>query len=121
DPTNMLDRPIVVGRIAEAVRQRQVVVVVGDYDVDGIGASTILTHAVRKMGGIAHQVLASRFDGGYGFSDAVADRVLATGARLLVTCDCGSSDHPRIERMNAAGVDVLVIDHHLVPDKPLPA
>lgn len=121
DPAGMLDRSIVVGRIAEAIKLRQVIGIAADYDVDGIGAGTIITHAIRTMGGTAHLVLASRFDGGYGFSDAVADRVLATGARLLVTCDCGSSDHPRIERMNAAGVDVLVIDHHLVPDKPLPA
>ena len=66
-------------------------------------------------------LLADRFDGGYGLSGAALARVLGTGATLLVTCDCGSSDHERLERARPAGVDAVVIDHHRVPDVPLPA
>src|SRR5690606_4912672 len=63
----------------------------------------------------------SRFDGGYGVSANAVQRILASGARLLVTCDCGSSDHVGLAQVERAGVDVVVIDHHLVPDEPLPA
>jgi len=66
-------------------------------------------------------MLASRFEGGYGLSDAALERILEARPRVLVTCDCGSSDHPRLERARAAGVDVIVVDHHLVPAEPLPA
>src|SRR6185295_5462074 len=59
--------------------------------------------------------------GGYGLSDAALDRVLETGATVLVTCDCGSSDHERLARARAAGLDAIVVDHHLVPPEPLPA
>ena len=64
--------------------------------------------------------IASRFEGGYGVSAAAVDKVLASGARLLVTCDCGSSDHVSLERVKRAGVDCVVIDHHLVPEEALP-
>ena len=66
-------------------------------------------------------MLASRFEGGYGLSDVALERVLSARPHVLVTCDCGSSDHPRLERARAAGVDVIVVDHHLVPAEPLPA
>jgi len=66
-------------------------------------------------------LLANRFDGGYGLSDPALVRVLAIRPTLLITCDCGSSDHDRLEKARRAGLDVVVIDHHRVPDSPLPA
>src|SRR5690606_3809259 len=78
-----------------------------------------LTEALRALGGEVVPLIASRFDGGYGLSDAAADRVIAASPKLLITCDCGSSDAPRLARIKAAGIDAIVIDHHLVPDEPL--
>ena len=65
--------------------------------------------------------VANRFEGGYGFSLPALEKVKQSGATLLITCDCGSSDHERIELANQAGIDVIVVDHHLVPEQPLPA
>ncbi|HSY22515.1 MAG TPA: single-stranded-DNA-specific exonuclease RecJ [Polyangiaceae bacterium] len=119
-PDSMRDRDAAIQRIARAVRARERICVFGDYDADGITAAALLTDVLTALGGDVRPILADRFDGGYGFSDAALARVRATGATLLVTCDCGSSDHERLERMRTAGIDVVVIDHHRVPDVPLP-
>jgi single-stranded-DNA-specific exonuclease len=76
---------------------------------------------LRALGGEVVPLLADRFGGGYGLSGPALSRVLDTGASLLVTCDCGSSDHERLESVRHAGVDAVVIDHHRVPEAPLPA
>ncbi len=103
------------------MRAREKVAVFGDYDVDGTTSATILSDVLEAVGGDVRALVANRYDGGYGFSDAALARCLDTSATLVVTCDCGSSDHERIEEAKARGVDVVVIDHHLVPAEPLPA
>jgi len=120
-PDAMLDRGEAVSRLARAVRARERICVFGDYDADGVTAAALATDVLRALGGEVVTLLADRFDGGYGLSDPALARVLATGASLLVTCDCGSSDHERLDRARRAGLDAVVIDHHRVPDAPLPA
>jgi single-stranded-DNA-specific exonuclease len=95
-------------------------VVFGDYDCDGMTSAAIFTEALRKLGGDVTPVLASRFDGGYGFSKTALERVLALRPGLIVTCDCGSSDHASLELVKERGIDAVVVDHHLVPEQPLP-
>jgi single-stranded-DNA-specific exonuclease len=119
-PDAMLDRKAAAERIARAVRSRERIVVFGDYDCDGMTSAAIFTEALRKLGADVTPVLASRFDGGYGFSGAALQRVLALQPGLLVTCDCGSSDHATLELLRASAVDAVVVDHHLVPEQPLP-
>jgi single-stranded-DNA-specific exonuclease len=119
-PESMKGRADAVERLARAVRARERVVVFGDYDADGITATAVLAAGLRAMGGDVEVELADRFRGGYGFSDAALERVLALKPGLVVTCDCGSTDHPRLDRLRQAGVDAIVIDHHQVPPEPLP-
>jgi single-stranded-DNA-specific exonuclease len=120
-PDAMADRVVAVERIARAVSARERIVVFGDYDVDGTTSCALLADALEALGGDVCAMVASRYDGGYGFSDQALERCRAQGARLIVTCDCGSSDHERIEAARRDGIDVVVVDHHLVPDEPLPA
>src|ERR1019366_3913967 len=120
-PDAMKDRAEAVARIARAVRAKERVCVFGDYDADGVTAAALLTDVLRPLGAEVIPLLADRFNGGYGLSALALARVLATGATLLITCDCGSSDHERLEGVRRAGVDAVVIDHHRVPDEPLPA
>jgi len=120
-PTEMAGRDEACERLGHAIRRHERLVVFGDYDCDGITATAIMTEGLRMLGAEATPLLASRFDGGYGFSDSALARVLAQKPHVLVTCDCGSADHPRIAAARAAGIDVIVIDHHLVPPEPLPA
>ncbi len=120
-PDAMKDRDEAVERVARAVQAKERICVFGDYDADGVTAAALLTDVLRALGGEVATVLANRFDGGYGLSGPAATRVLATGASLLITCDCGSSDHERLATVRRAGVDAVVIDHHRVPDESLPA
>jgi single-stranded-DNA-specific exonuclease len=119
-PDAMLDRKAAAHRIARAVREKQRIVVFGDYDCDGMTSAAIFTEALRALGADVTPVLASRFDGGYGLSLAALERVVAQRPGLLVTCDCGSSDHASLERLKPLGIDAVVVDHHLVPEQELP-
>jgi single-stranded-DNA-specific exonuclease len=120
-PTGMLDRAVAAERLARAVRNGERIAIFGDYDCDGITATAVLTELLRALGGEVAPLVARRFEGGYGVSAPAVQRILKTGAKLLVTCDCGSSDHASLRVLAAEGVEVIVIDHHLVPEEPLPA
>lgn len=119
-PELMADRQIVCLRVAKAIRAKDTIAIFGDYDCDGITSAAIMTEVIRALGGTAFPLVASRFEGGYGVSAAAVDRIANTGARLLVTCDCGSSDHDSLAELGRRGIESVVIDHHLVPDRPLP-
>ena len=120
-PEPMADRAVAAERLARAIRANERIVVFGDYDVDGTTSAVILTEVMTALGGEVRALIADRFRGGYGLSDDALQRCLAERPSLLVTCDCGSSDHARIAEANARGVDVIVVDHHLVPEESLPA
>lgn len=120
-PDGMIDRDRAAERLARAVRREERITVFGDYDVDGTTSAAILAGILESLGGRVQVLVADRFQGGYGLSEPALARVLATDPGILVTCDCGSSDHERIEAARRKGVDVIVVDHHLVPDEPLPA
>ncbi|MDD9965824.1 MAG: single-stranded-DNA-specific exonuclease RecJ [Myxococcales bacterium] len=120
DPSTMVDRQPAAERLARAVRAGERIAVFGDYDVDGTTAAAILTDILRALGADVSPVIAERFGGGYGFSEQALERVVGLRPTLVVTCDCGSSDHPRLADLQARGIDAVVVDHHLVPDEPLP-
>ncbi|MEI9953285.1 MAG: single-stranded-DNA-specific exonuclease RecJ [Pseudomonadota bacterium] len=120
-PDAMIDRSLAAERLARAIRAGELIAVFGDYDCDGMTSAAIMTEVIEALGGRAVTFIASRFEGGYGVSAMAVEKVLASGAPLLVTCDCGSSDHVSLARLRAAGVDCVVIDHHLVPEETLPA
>ena len=117
-PEPMADRALASERIARAIRAGERIVVFGDYDVDGTTSAVILSEVIAALGGEVRTLIADRFHGGYGLSEEALERCLAESPDLLVTCDCGSSDHERIDK---AGIDVIVVDHHLVPKETLPA
>ncbi len=120
-PDEMADLEAACKRIARAIRNRERIVVFGDYDCDGITSAAIVTEVIAMLGGDVQTELANRFAGGYGFSEPALKRVRERGASLLVTCDCGSSDHERLAAAQKVGIDAVVIDHHLVPEQALPA
>lgn len=120
-PDDMLDRAKVAARLHRALEQRERIVVFGDYDCDGVTSAAILSLVLESLGGTVTVELASRFEGGYGLSAPALERVLAHEPTLVVTCDCGSSDHESLRELQRRGIDCVVIDHHLVPEEPLPA
>lgn len=119
-PDSMADRASACSRIVKAIDSQERIVIFGDYDVDGTTSAAILAEGLRQLGATVTTFVANRFKGGYGFSEAALERVMASEPSLVVTCDCGSSDHARLATLRNAGIDALVVDHHLVPDEPLP-
>jgi single-stranded-DNA-specific exonuclease len=120
-PDAMVDRALAADRLACAIRSRERIAVFGDYDVDGTTSAVIMAGILEQLGAHVSVSVGNRWVGGYGLSDAALARVLESRPSLLVTCDCGSSDHDRIAEARRRGIDVIVVDHHLVPDEPLPA
>lgn len=115
NPDGIAGFPETIRRLREAVRTRQRIGVFGDYDVDGVTTTALLTGFLRGIGADVEARVASR-DRGYGFGVEDALWFAALGCQVIVTCDCGTSDLPAILAARARGVDVIVIDHHQVPD-----
>ena len=119
DPLAFLSMDKAVDRLARAVRNQELVFIHGDYDVDGICSTTILTRTIRHLGGRAMPFIPRRIEDGYDLSDAGVDAAMAAGARVVVTCDCGTGAVAPVARLCRAGIDVIVTDHHL-PSGELP-
>ena len=104
--------PAAADRIARAIRDREKVVIYGDYDVDGITAAAILWHAIGQLGGVCDYYVPHRIEEGYGLNaDAVA-QICDDGARLIVTVDCGVTAIEPARLARDRGVDLIVTDHH---------
>ena len=112
-------------RILDHVRRGTRVTVHGDYDVDGVSATAVLVRALRTVGADVDWYLPSRIDDGYGLAAATVERLAARGTGLLVTVDCAITAVEEVAAARAAGMDVVVTDHHApradgrLPDAPI--
>lgn len=119
DPLAMLDLDKAVTRLARSIRDQELVFVHGDYDVDGISSTTLLTRTILLLGGRAQPFIPKRLEDGYDLSGAGVKAAIEAGAKVVVTCDCGTTAVEPIKALCAAGIDVIVTDHHL-PGSELP-
>jgi single-stranded-DNA-specific exonuclease len=103
--------------IAAHVRRGSPIAVFGDYDVDGVCSTAILVRTLRALGADPLWELPSRFDEGYGLSTAAVQGLAERGVGLLVTVDCGITAVEPVAAARAAGLDVVVTDHHLPGDQ----
>lgn len=113
-PDGMADLDRAIERIVRAVASREKVAVFGDYDVDGSTSAAILVLLLRALGLDVAARMAKRASG-YGFSPADASYFVEQGCTLVLTADCGTSDHESLALCRSRDVDVVVIDHHHVP------
>ena len=122
DPFLLPDMQAAVDRLVVARDKQEKITIYGDYDIDGLTATTLLIDAFKSFG-FEHvsAFIPNRFVEGYGLTVDAVEKIAATGAELIVTVDCGSLSHKEIERANELGVDVIVTDHHNVADTPPPA
>ena len=118
-PHGLPDAAVAVERLERAVRGAETVLIHGDYDVDGICATTLLTRSLRYFGARPVPFIPRRLEDGYDLSDAGVRAARAVDARVVVTCDCGTSALKPIRALCESGIDVIVTDHHL-PGGPLP-
>jgi single-stranded-DNA-specific exonuclease len=115
DPTRLPDAGIFRDRIVAARDRREQVLVFGDFDADGITGLAILTLALRRLGVSVIPYVPSRLEEGHGLSLAAVEAARTAGAKVIVTVDTGSSSVAEVAAANAAGIDVLITDHHRVP------
>ncbi len=119
DPHLLRDLPAAVARLARAVRDRETILVHGDYDVDGICSTTVMTRSIRALGGVAVPFIPHRRTAGDHPGPAGVAAAAAAGATVVLTCDCGTSAIQPALDLRAAGIDLIISDHHL-PGGPLP-
>jgi len=115
-PELLKDAPEAAQRIMQAIAGAETILVHGDYDVDGICAATLLTDVIRAAGGVAEPFVPHRLRDGYDLGAGGLARAREVGATLLITVDCGIVAHEAVAEARAAGMDVIVTDHHTPGD-----
>jgi single-stranded-DNA-specific exonuclease len=113
DPFLLPDMERAVERLARAVRLGEPVLVHGDYDADGQCSTAIMTRTLALAGGRPVPFLPHRLRDGYDLSQAGVRAAVAAGAKVILTLDCGTTAVEAVAEARAAGIEVLIVDHHL--------
>ncbi len=115
DPDALAGMSAACSRLARALLNGEKIGVFGDYDVDGVTSSVILSEFLESLGAQVFVTLPNRLTEGYGLSLAGLERLEKQGVSLIVTVDCGVTAHEEIDLAMAKNIDIIVIDHHTVP------
>ena len=117
DPFGLKDMDKAVERILQAKQNDEKVMIFWDYDVDGVTSTSILMHFFKKIGIKASYRLPHRVNDWYGLKDYFVDECKELGVSLIITVDCGTRDIDVIKHAKKLWVDIIVTDHHAVPDE----
>lgn len=112
DPSLFQDMAAATDRVVQAVQRGEPIVVFGDYDVDGATSAALLIRHLRACGADVDYYIPDRLMEGYGPSGAALEALAQRGKKLAITVDCGTQAFEALDRACAAGLDVVVIDHH---------
>jgi single-stranded-DNA-specific exonuclease len=115
NPLLMKDMQKGVQRLVRAINDREKVVVYGDYDADGVTSVAVLLKFLLDIDHAVTYYIPDRIKEGYGLNGPAIDRMKADGVTLLITVDCGISDHEQILYARSCGIDTIILDHHEVP------
>ncbi|HET7728200.1 MAG TPA: DHH family phosphoesterase, partial [Candidatus Limnocylindrales bacterium] len=121
DPRGLPDADRLLERIARARAAGERVQVFGDFDADGLTGLAILVIALRRLGLDVTPYVPSRLDEGHGLSLPAVEAAAVEGTSLIVTVDTGSTSVAEVEAARGRGIDVIITDHHRVPDRTPPA
>lgn len=113
EPFSIKDMQAAAERLAKAIRDGEAVAVFGDYDVDGATSAALLKRFFRAVGRALRVYIPDRLSEGYGPNPAAMRRLANEGISLLVTVDCGTTAHEALRAAAEAGLEVLVVDHHV--------
>lgn len=117
DPFKLPDMEKAVERILKAINLHEKVVIYGDYDADGITSTTILKRYMRDRKIEVGTYIPNRLDEGYGLNEDAIKQIAKEGCTLIITVDCGITAENEVEISKKLGVDVIITDHHEVPEK----
>ena len=112
DPYRMRDMDLAAGRLALAISQGEKIAVFGDYDVDGITATCLLTSFIRSLGGDCVPYIPGRLEEGYGLNPLAIRQLHGEGVKLIVTVDCGITAVEEAKLCAELGIDLVITDHH---------
>ncbi len=116
DPFLMTDMDLAAGRVGLAMSRGEKIAVFGDYDVDGITATCLLTHFLRSYGADCVPYIPGRLEEGYGLNTIAIDYLHSIGVRLIVTVDCGITALEEAALCKKLGIDLVITDHHECKD-----
>jgi single-stranded-DNA-specific exonuclease len=114
DPYRMLGMTKAVERIRAAIQAGERMVVYGDFDADGVTSTALLIQTLRALGGQAGPYIPHRVDEGYGLNCGAMDKIAATGAKLIITVDCGIRSPVEAAYAAQLGMDMIITDHHSI-------
>ena len=120
DPFLMTDMDKAVARVQRAIDRGEKIAVFGDYDVDGITSTCMLTDFLRRRGGNCVSYIPSRLEEGYGLNPIAIEQLSAEGVNLIISVDCGITAIAEAELCREKGIDLVITDHHECKDR-LPA
>ena len=107
-------------RLVEACKQNETVAICGDYDADGMTSTALLLRALAALGAAPTAAIPSRMEEGYGLNPSMVDRQHRDGVQILVTVDNGVAASAALRRAAELGMEVIVTDHHTIPEQPAP-
>lgn len=114
DPFLMKGMDAAVNRILKAIDQKEKIVIYGDYDVDGITATSIMIRGLRKLGANVDFYIPLREEEGYGLNKKAIEKLSKDGFSLLITVDCGIASADLVKDA-PTGLDIIITDHHQIP------
>jgi len=117
-PFSIKEMEIAVKRIYNAIINHEKILIFGDYDVDGVTSTAILMEFFRHTGADVSYYIPHRTKEGYGLQEThIYDIAIPDKIDLIITVDCGSSSHDAVRAARDAGIDIVITDHHIVPEK----
>lgn len=116
DPYSIMDMEKAVERMFSAIKNKERILVYGDYDADGVTSTAIMVETLIALGAHVIPYLPHRYDDGYGLNGTVLKQMFSE-FELLITVDCGVSNSAEIAMLQLAGKDVIIIDHHEIPEQ----
>lgn len=103
-----------VARIRQAIRKRELIIVYGDFDADGVTATVLMMQVLTALDAVVKPYIPHRVDEGYGLNNQALLKLAREGAKLVITVDCGIRSVDEVEEGKAAGLDIIVTDHHSI-------
>ncbi|MBI5947849.1 MAG: single-stranded-DNA-specific exonuclease RecJ [Chloroflexi bacterium] len=117
DPLQLPGMHEAIERVRRAIADRETIALYGDFDVDGVTSVAVLYLGLRPLGAVTVNYIPDRFEEGYGLNVGAVAKLRKGGAGLLVTADCGISSVAEVAYSNELGMDVIILDHHTVPEE----
>lgn len=114
DPFRMKGMSKAVGRLRHAIRQKEPIIVYGDFDADGVTSTVLLVQVLKALNANVKPYIPHRIDEGYGLNSTALRRLAQAGVKVVITVDCGIRSVDEVADGNAAGLDIIITDHHSV-------